>query len=124
MRYLKDRKITLWEAVHELDNEGSSHRTFQRKCTLWAHYRPVSVTSQTGAVAVHEIADAVFTVNKPSWFDDADTMLTDLWCVWHHRVYRVVRVEDVEGLSRGDVKLFMKQERNMSEATFEAKIRE
>lgn len=55
--------------------------------------------------------------NKPSQLD-GESVLTDLFTVWKARVLKVERIEDVEGMSRGDIRLFMQQDTHMSPETF------
>lgn len=100
---------------------GAFHISYRSLGTFWAHYRPVSITSRYATEAMLETADAILIINKPTWFDTRST-LTDLWTVLKGRVYCVTRVEDVDGMTRGDVRLFVQQDAHMRPETFLGKV--
>ncbi len=111
MRHQKDSRLKLWTIRTYQDTMGSVHVDYVELDERLAHYQPVSVTSRTGSAAIFEIADVSFTINKPSWYDDV--LLTEIYTIWHGRVYQSVRVEDFEGKTRGDVRIYMQQRPNL-----------
>ena len=118
MKHMKEWRVKLYAADRYQTSDGSWRSGYVLKGTFWANVKPVSVAANYANSGIYELAEFIFTVNKPSSFE----LAPDLYAIWGDRVLKATKVEDVEGKSRGDVKLYMKADGSISVSNFLSKV--
>lgn len=118
MKHMKEWKIKLYVADRYQTNDGSWRSGYVLKGTFWANVKPVSATANYTNTGIYEIAEFIVTINKPHTFE----VTTGMYTIWGDRVLKSTKVEDIEGKTRGDVRIYFKTETGTSVDTFLAKV--
>lgn len=118
MKHMKEWKIKLYVADRYQTDDGSWRSGYILKGSFWANVKPVSATANYTNTGIYEIAEFIVTINKPHTFE----VTTGMYTIWGDRVLKSTKVEDIEGKTRGDVRIYFKTETGTSVDTFLAKV--
>lgn len=118
MKHMKEWKIKLYAADSRQTSDGSWRTGYVCKGSFWANVKPVSATANYTNVGIFELAELIATINKPRSFE----VTTGMYAIWGDRVLRSTRIEDVDGKTRGDVRIYFKSDTGIRPDIFLDKV--
>lgn len=110
MKHLKEWKLRLYVGKELQTDDGSWRYGYAYKGEFWACVKPVHATTNYTNTGIFEIAEYIATINKPRDF----AVTTNTFTIWGDRVLKATKVEDIDGKTRGDVRIYLKSDDTVS----------